>query len=178
MPSRHSTVVSIAQFSDDELHRYSLTRTIQDVCGSNLLFVLLNPSTADALLNDRTLMNCQNIAFGHANGGVFGQRVHAFRVCNLYSLISTNPRCLIPVTGQLHIPEQRRNDCAIREACRWADNIVCAWGQELGVRRRLLQVMPILLGAGKPLWRLGMGTKEPLHPSRGAEGNALERYEP
>ena len=175
MPTTQSTISSSAEFSDDGHHRYSLTRVIEGKHGSNLLFVLLNPSKADVLVNDITVMNCQNIAFRDAHEAM--GCIRAFRVCNLYACIATDPRDLSPIQGHLYTPEQQRNDCAIREACCWAHHIVCAWGQQLGVKRRLRRVMPMLRERCKPLWCLGVGNDgQPLHPSRGSEMNQLARY--
>lgn len=180
MPRANSTIVSCAEFSDDGQYRYSLTRTIQGAECRTLLFVLLNPSCADAVLNDATVMHCQNIAFqvgNHPQFGPFG----GFRVCNLFARVGTvaNLRDL-DLQAQTSEPrDSQRNDVAIRTACDWADDVVCGWGGQLPAAGRRRDVIGMLRSSGKPLWCLGVGSNgDPYHPSRGQENRPIEPYRP
>jgi hypothetical protein len=50
-------VIAGAVFSGDERYRYRLTR-IWEVSRQQVLFVMLNPSTADADKDDQTIRKC------------------------------------------------------------------------------------------------------------------------
>ena len=74
--------LSEAVISQDERHRYSLTRRWGDgprVC----CWIMLNPSTADATTDDPTIRRC--IGFTHAWG------YDALTVVNLYAWRATDP---------------------------------------------------------------------------------------
>ena len=108
-----------AVFSECRRYRYSLSR-VWDSTAAHVLFVMLNPSAADENKNDPTVARCHERA-RRINGGRHG----AYRVCNLFALISPYPQLLESGvrTGADHV-----NDAAITEACGWADIVVCAWG--------------------------------------------------
>ena len=176
----HSNIVSAAYFSSDRKYRYSLTRTIVTENHKKLLFILLNPSKADALQNDDTVMHCQNIAFSIGRNSNFLQSgpsgpFSAFRICNLFAFVEVNTNKMSglssELTDRLH---QSRNDLAIKCACDWADHIVCAWGTTLSNKSRRNCVLNVLKASGKPLWCFGKATDgNPFHPSRGARKNLL-----
>lgn len=71
-----------ATLSDDEVYRYTLTRAWASE-GTVLRVVMLNPSTADATLDDPTIRRCVGFAvkLGHA----------ALIVYNLYAFRATRP---------------------------------------------------------------------------------------
>ena len=184
MPSTHSKIVSCSDFSSDGLYRYSLTRTVMGEEHGKLLYVLLNPSRADALQNDVTVMNCQNIAFRagpHQSDDPIGP-FSAFRVCNLFARVGADVAKLRLLAKETLISEPndpQRNDRTIRSACGWADDIVCGWGGELRNKSRRRAVIMILQGSGKPLWCLGTTTSgDPYHPTRGRENETLMRWCP
>ncbi len=78
-------VRSDAVLSDDGQYRYLLTRTWQpDVVKAT--FVMLNPSTADASVDDPTIRRCIGFARSWGMGGI--------AVLNLYALRSTDPEAL------------------------------------------------------------------------------------
>jgi hypothetical protein len=70
-----------ASLSDDGLYRYDLTRTWGD--GGRLVFVMLNPSTADASVDDPTIRRCMGFAQREEYDGI--------HVVNLYALRATDP---------------------------------------------------------------------------------------
>lgn len=78
------TPTSDALISDDGWYRYWLTRRWNT--GSVATFVMLNPSTADASLDDPTIRRC--IGFAKAWG------CGALSVVNLYAFRSTDPKGL------------------------------------------------------------------------------------
>jgi len=80
------TTSSGAIISEDEKYRYALWRT-WDKKRDPVMFIMLNPSTADATKNDPTINKC--IAYAKRWG--YG----ALIVCNLYALRSRDPKALL-----------------------------------------------------------------------------------
>ena len=143
---------SVAEYSDCERYRYSLTRT-WDTTTTKALFVMLNPSTATELQNDPTVERCERRA--RALG--FG----AFRVTNIFAWRATDPK---DMRGAID-PVGPDNDAALLDGCDWADQIICAWGAHGAHLARGDQMVDILRATGLPLFHLGL-TKagHPKHP--------------
>lgn len=111
-----------AVFSDDRVYRYTLERDVGTLLtaasgrDAEVLFVMLNPSTADEHVNDPTVRRCEDFAC------VWGYT--KLTVCNLFALRSTDPRVL-----SIHPdPVGPDNDAWIRECAGRADKIIAAWG--------------------------------------------------
>lgn len=140
-------------------YRYRLTRPAAE-SGSRVLFVMLNPSTADAVENDLTITKCTGFARRWGHG--------ALEVVNLYAFRSTDPTALLStpdVVGE-------GNDAHIVAAARRAGRIVAAWGDHgAGVRG---EYVARLLAEHGDVWCLGT-TKggHPKHPSRIAYATPL-----
>lgn len=81
-----------------------------------MLFVMLNPSTADEAEDDPTVRRC----LGFAKREGFGELV----VVNLYAFRATNPKEL----KQVFDPIGSENDEWIKNATEFADVTVAAWG--------------------------------------------------
>lgn len=104
--------------------------------GSPLLFVMLNPSTADAEVDDPTIRRC--LRFAQAHG--FGE----LEVVNLFALRATDPAAL-----RRHVdPVGPENDAHILEAAKRSAAVCCAWGAHPFAESRVQKVMPILCGIG------------------------------
>ena len=147
-----------AVFSECRRYRYSLNRVWDDTA-SKVLFVMLNPSAADENRNDPTVARCHERA-RRLNGGRRG----AYRVCNLFALISPYPRLL---ESGVRVGDDRINDTAIAEACGWADTVVCAWGGSKGfIIERGHHVERLMRAAfGGPLFCLAVNASgTPRHP--------------
>ncbi|MGD0678540.1 MAG: DUF1643 domain-containing protein [Polyangiaceae bacterium] len=115
-------------------YRYLLWRTFGSP-GGRLLFVMLNPSTADASWDDPTVRRC--IRFGAALG--YG----SLEICNLFALRATDPREIL----QHDDPIGPENDSHIRDALSRASTVVAAWGalaRHSRIARRVLQVREML----------------------------------
>lgn len=148
-------------------YRYRLERTLPAGSGT-MVWLMLNPSTADAEQDDPTIRKC--LGFAQALG--FARIV----VVNLFAWRSTDPAGLADARD----PVGPENDDAIRAAVREADVVVCAWGAH-GARfvarvqhvRRLLQdagVHPVCYGLTK-------GKRpQPKHPLMLAYTTPLEPY--
>lgn len=119
------------------------------------VFLMLNPSQADAETNDPTIRAC----LGLAKELGFGR----LEVVNLFAYRSTDPKCL----ARARNPVGKDNDSYIVQSCADADVIVLAWGNHGAIRQRADKVRRLLavetLGAG--LFCFGL-TKQghPRHP--------------
>jgi hypothetical protein len=120
-----------ALFSDDGRYRYKLERwwdrdekTISHPSWSpNVTFVMLNPSTADAFVEDPTIRRC----IGFARQWGFNHLV----VVNLFAFRATNPRWLTDVA---YDPVGPDNQIVVRAALEEADKVICAWGNHGALR--------------------------------------------
>ena len=126
-------------------------------------FIMLNPSTADAEIDDQTIRRC--IAFAKREGCT------TLSVRNLFALRSTDPDALRRATD----PVGPSNDSELRAALT-ADLVIAAWGSKVPVAGRDRWVMRHILGGAK-LWCLGT-TKDgyPRHPLYVKGDKALEPF--
>jgi len=136
-------------------YRYLLWRT-WDHSRPRLLWVLLNPSTADAGRDDNTVACCKRFSREWGCGG--------FEIVNLFALRSTDPAVLASHPDPIG-PE---NDRFIAAAAAQAAGIVVAWGEKGVLRRRDRAVLALLVRhAAAPLLCLGTaGNGSPRHPLR------------
>lgn len=113
--------------------RYRLERRWGE--GAPLLFIMLNPSTADASVDDPTIRRCRNFALAH--------RFNAFEVVNLFAFRTTEPINL----SRAGYPVGQANDFYIDAAIEAAGSVCVAWGAHGGspaVEKRVQEVMPML----------------------------------
>lgn len=142
--------------SDDGLYRYALTRTWRlDVLP--LCFVMLNPSTADALVDDRTVRRCMGFARREGAGGI--------RVVNLFAYRATSPAALRAwglVDDATNDPRIGPHNDRYLAALPAAERVVVAWGA-FAAPGRIAHVVHLL--ALRPLYCLGVtASGAPRHP--------------
>ncbi len=142
-----------AIISDCGQYRYKLTREAHDQFPTRgpALFIMLNPSTADASLDDPTIRRCRGFAKAWDCNGIV--------VANLYALRATNPADL-----WRHVdPVGPDNDAFLAALIREHETIVCAWGAN-AKPERVAQVRKLFRDINRPVC-LGM-TKDgaPRHP--------------
>lgn len=137
-------------------YRYLLTRTgttadlIDQRDRGTVLFLMLNPSTADASVDDRTIRRCRGFALSWSYGSL--------AVANLYALRATNPKDL----WLHHDPVGPENDAWLAQLAAQHTDIVCAWGSNAKIDR-VNDVVGLLEGAR--LWCLGTNKDgSPKHP--------------
>ena len=126
------TISKGAIFSDDRRYRYALWR-VWSINKPPLLFIGLNPSTANEISDDATIT--RNMARAAQNG--FGSLLMA----NLYAYVSTNPADLLK-DGQ-GIGEE--NDDYLRQMITMAGRVVCGWGSFREAKKRadiVLKMIP------------------------------------
>jgi hypothetical protein len=138
-----------AHLSGCGTYRYSLTRSWEQGLPW-CLFVMLNPSTADATVDDPTIRRC----VGFARDWGYG-RLH---VVNLFGLRATDPKAL----RSHEDPVGPDNDSAILRAAARCELIVAAWGAHGSHLDRNRAVWDLLGAAGLAVFCLG--TTEQGHP--------------
>lgn len=144
------TMIRDAQISDCGRYRYRLFRCWDP--GSvrmPLLWLMLNPSTADASIDDPTIKRC----IGFSQGWGYGSLL----VGNLYAFRSTDPDALLSLDYETAVGPE--NDYHLDLMAQRAEKIVCAWGNP-GIKRR--KGPPLCPGGW---WHLGLTkSRQPKHP--------------
>jgi hypothetical protein len=145
-----------AILSEDRRYRYSLTRELSlftPGAEGTVLFVMLNPSTADASIDDPTIRRC----IGFARTWGFAR----LTVGNLYALRATDPRELASDADPIG-PE---NDRWLAELAASARQVVYAWGANPMAALRAADARRIIECIAAPPVCLGR-TKhgDPRHP--------------
>lgn len=155
-----------AVISDCGKYRYLLRRTWNHSC-PRLLYVMLNPSTADAEVDDATIRSCIRLAKGLGYG--------SFEVVNLFAFRATDPEELVKADNAVG----PRNDPLIEAAVARCDMVVCAWGAHAmtnagqrasAVRQMIRSQRPAVFCLGKT--KAGA----PKHPLYIKSGTPLETY--
>jgi hypothetical protein len=112
-------ILRTAHISPDGMYRWTLTR-VWGATGKRMTFIMLNPSTADALIDDPTIRRC--VGFARAAG------MGALEVVNLYAYRATQPEDLWLVED----PVGGSNDGVLRRVLKQAADqhqpVVAAWG--------------------------------------------------
>ena len=143
--------------SADERYRYWLEAKVSGDNRRVCMFLMLNPSTADATKSDPTMNTCKRFARDWGYG--------TMRVCNLFALRSPYPRSLKESTD----PVGPENDGWIVRNARDADVIVCAWGNQGSLLGRDRSIRRMLEGEGLTgkMRHLGLTKSgQPRHPLR------------
>lgn len=149
---------SNAVISKTGKYRYTLTRDWGTGDHGLILWVMLNPSTADAETDDATIRRI--VAFSQLWG------FEAAAVVNLYAYRATKPADLwaaakagVDIIGP-------KNDKWITKEVYHAQRIICAWGANADFHRPR-EVGAILAKHRKKPWILGTtNSGHPLHPLR------------
>ena len=118
-------------FSKCNKYRYVLWRT-WDNDKPKVMFIGLNPSTADAKRNDPTIRRCINFAKRWGFGGMY--------VCNLFAFKATHPNVLLANQN----PVGNRNDYYLKKYLKQVPRVVVAWGNHGTHLNRHLEVMKFL----------------------------------
>lgn len=142
-----------AEFSPCKNYRYTLGRE-WDHTKERVVFVLLNPSTADAFRDDPT--NRRGIDFAKRWG--FGSCVFV----NLFAWRSSHPKAMMAQNS----PRGRYNNWHIINEVKQTDLVLCAWGNDGAHLNRAAHVEHILRSSQTPLYHLGRnkdGEGEPKH---------------
>ncbi|NKB31883.1 MAG: DUF1643 domain-containing protein [Pseudomonadales bacterium] len=137
-----------ARFSSCKRYRYSLERSWNDGHG-RVLFIGLNPSTADHRKDDPTIRRC--VGFAKSWG------YNSMEIVNLFAYRATYPEDLKAAPN----PIGAANDKWIRVAQKRSDKTIACWGSiEMG-RQRAATVLKTL---DDPYCLKINQTSEPAHP--------------
>jgi hypothetical protein len=121
-----------AVISDCGKYRY-LLRRVWDYKKPRALFVMLNPSTADASVDDPTIRSCVRLVNGLGYGSM--------EVVNLYAWRSTDPDALpTPPSMALGCDNPRTIEAAVVRC----DTVICAWGAHPYAQRNVPGVLDII----------------------------------
>lgn len=142
---------STARFSEDGVYRYELTRRWAK--GPTATFIMLNPSTADAVKLDPTIRRCRSFAMSWRLGGL--------HVANLFAYRATDPHELLTAKDPIG-PE---NDDAIHDAIVASRIVVVAWGAHPLTVDRAPRILELIHEAGRDPHCLGKTKRgRPRHP--------------
>lgn len=120
-----------AVLSKDRQYRYLLTR-LWDINKGIVLFVCLNPSTADEMTDDPTVKRCMRYAYDWGYGGI--------KIVNLFALRSSKPENLY----KHDLPVGISNNAYIIRESRKAALTIAAWGCHGSFMDREELVLPLL----------------------------------
>lgn len=126
-----------AAYDTSERYRYLLMRVLAGVDRAGLVtFLMLNPSTADEVVDDPTIRRCMDYAIQW--------RYAALEIVNLYAFRSPYPKSLRAALD----PVGEHNDWFIRYSTSRAQLVVCAWGSERFAIERAANVVGMLRQEG------------------------------
>ena len=133
--------------------RYKLWR--QWSSAPPVVFIGLNPSTADERKDDHTIRRCINMAAEWDAGGIL--------MLNLYGYRATHPKDLWKADD----PVGPETDEHLLSSCHDALGVVACWGGFREAQDRIRQVVRMFKQEGIPFYILGTTKKgHPRHPSR------------
>ena len=124
-------MITSATLSPCQQYRYELRRVWDDT-KPLVLFICLNPSTADADNEDNTSRICINYAKRWGYGGLL--------IANLFAFRSTDPSGLYKVAD----PIGPDNDVWLKQLQSEASLVVCAWSNMGGFKNRDKEVLAFL----------------------------------
>lgn len=155
-----------AVFDAERIYRYSLHRTWG--IGCCVLWIMLNPSTADEHVLDPTLRRCEG--FSRAWG------FYGFEVCNLFAYRSTDPDALPLVAGDIVGP---KNDDTIVAATMRNQSIIVGWGRHKVAAERAKRVAAMLAEMNRTPHCLGTNQDgSPWHPLYVPASTLLKVWQP
>ena len=130
-----------AIFSDDRKYRYALWRVWRS-SWPLLMVIGLNPSTADEVVDDPTIVRCEYRAMNGGFGGLL--------MGNLFALVSTNPAELLLNSESVGEYNNHYLECMMN----LSSTQLCAWGSFAPVKNRSRDVLktiknPYCLGINK-----------------------------
>lgn len=167
-PTKPATPTYGADISADGKYRYRLWRYFDhpDRLARTVLYIMLNPSTADNVKDDPTIRRCVNFAKSWG--------FNRIEVVNLFAYRTSSPTQLKLVADRINIAGPDNYE-AVTQAAVGADLIVAAWGahgtyqaQDEAVKRWL---------HGYELWTFGVTkTGQPKHPLYMPADAQLERF--
>ena len=143
-----SIIKKSAVFSPCRKYRYSLTRSWNSAEGY-VLFIGLNPSIADEIIDDPTLIRCINFAKDWGYGGLI--------MVNLFAYMSTHPKDL----KKAKLPIGKNNNKHILKNHQKSQLTIAAWGNDGHFLKRDKEVLEII---NNPMCLNINKSGQPAHP--------------
>ncbi len=144
-----------AEISDCGKFRYKLWRG--DIMTRPLVFMCLNPSTADGTTDDATVRRLNGFTSTYGFSG--------FTLMNLFAYRATQPKDLLRAND----PVGPLNDAKLWATLKTRSTVICAWGTQAGtlgkaMRDRLHQLQDLFQDV--ECWSIGPTAKDgsPRHP--------------
>ena len=148
-------------------YRYRLWRKWSESARQPLLWVMLNPSTADGQVDDRTICRCVDFSQRFGYGSMW--------VGNMYACRSTDPSVL----GRLDLLQAYgpHNGRHLVDMTQQSDRVLVAWGSHLMAAGDAERFTRALLTHPAGLWCLGTtATGAPRHPLRLSKKTKLQEF--
>lgn len=153
------------------LYRYQLERTYDITLmpkGAPLVWMMANPSTADAENDDPTIRKCRG----------FSERLgyDRFIVINVMAGRATKPKDLLAMSD----PVGPMNGFNIRQACLRANTLICAWGNAIHpkLRHHMGTALQSISGPTALMCFGYTADRQPRHPLMLSYSTPLEFYKP
>lgn len=145
--------ISGAEISECGRFRYALTRRWSSG-GPTALFIMLNPSTADASEDDPTIRRCIGFAKREGCGGLRVENLFAFRATDpdemfrhAHTAVGATDRYIVEAVGACDGP------------------LIAAWGADKRAEKRARRVTEYLIeGGAKPMCLGRSKSGAPRHP--------------
>ncbi|GFE93239.1 MULTISPECIES: DUF1643 domain-containing protein [Acetobacter] len=148
-------VVSTATYGGpDQCYRYSLKR-VWDASRPVVMWLMMNPSVATEVGDDRTVAKCQRYARAWGYGGILVGNTFAYRCTDQTRLLETPD------------PVGPENDAALLRMAQEADLVIAAYGspQHKALRERGPAVVRTLQQHGIAVYAMKVGVNgRPCHP--------------
>jgi hypothetical protein len=162
-------MIRSAIISTCDLYRYRLER--QFGIGPTLMFVMVNPSTADAEKDDQTIKKCVGFAQRAGYGRIVVGNKFAFRATDVTKL------------REQRDPIGPENDERLRAMMSEALCVVAGWGQLAklpeALRSRWKDIVRLADAAGHELHSIGINAdKHPKHPQMTGYDVPITPWEP
>ena len=150
-----------AKFSSCKKYRYELGRRWDK--GDLVLFILLNPSTADDKIDDPTIRRCIKFAQQFGFGGLF--------IGNLFAYRTPQPSILL----RANHPVGNLNNKALINLASRSSKIIIAWGNHGQFQNRSAEVLKLL--NKYKLYHFGLTLlNQPKHPLYLPATSQLQEY--
>lgn len=127
-----------AIFSTCRKYRYALFR-LWNLNEPLVMFIGLNPSTANEHDNDPTIRRVMKFAFDWGYGGVY--------MMNLFPLVSTDPAALSNFYSPFHDIEDAENIKWLEKAYDKCEEVIFAWGAFPQAQKKAEQVIKMFPSA-------------------------------
>jgi hypothetical protein len=143
-----SQINGSAFIGSDGKHRYSLIRR-WDANKPAVTFIGLNPSRADAVKNDATIIRCINFAKGFGFGMLYFANLYSFRTPYVFrNQLEAAPQIegekWEPLFENLSIAYNEVTDIYLRSMISNSEKVVCAWGSWNFIDERAKRVLAMI----------------------------------